>query len=254
MPREVLHLENKAYEVMNCNEKEFWWYRARRIIIRKILNEYLKEKPNAQILDIGCGTGGNLSMLSQYGNVEGVEMYQPAIQMAKQKCPRYKIFQGSLPWDLNVDNNKNYDLITAFDVLEHVDKDVESVEVLYNLLNEKGGLLIITVPAYNFLWSQSDVTGLHKRRYTKKQLERILSSSGFKVRYISYFNFFLFIPSAIGKLLLRFKKNYSADEETIVHSKRINYMLFCIFAKESAFIPEYGFPFGSSIVAVVQKG
>lgn len=92
-----------------------------------------------------------------------------------------------------------------FDVLEHVEDDRKSLEVLYEYLSENGKL-ILTVPTFDFLWTKSDEVQFHKRRYRKKELTNLLKNIGYRIDYSSYFNFFLFIPAILGKILMRFDK------------------------------------------------
>lgn len=242
-------MDNKAYEIMDNIEEIHWWYTGRREILRKVLNKFITKKP--KILDIGCGTGGNFSLLRKYGTIRGIEYSELAIKKARKKFPNIDIKKGSLPNDFPI-KNERYDLITMFDVLEHINDDQKSLEIVYNYLNNNGRL-VITVPAFNFLWSKSDEVQFHKRRYTKKQLLEILKKNNYQIEFSSYFNFFLFFPVYFGKFLIRCDKNYTTNKEMEIKSKLLNKLLYIIFKCESYFLPNIKFPFGVSIIIVAKR-
>lgn len=250
-------MEKEVYTQMAAAEELHWWYKARKRIIEKVLETSIKARnmpSSLTILDIGCGTGGNYPSLSKYGKVTGVETDLYAIDIAKKKFPGLKIIQGNLPnlSQLETENNKKYDCITLLDVLEHIEEENEALLDIKNLIADNG-MLLITVPAFMFLWSKSDTVAFHKRRYTKKLLKNSLENAGYKICFLSYFNFFLFFPAFLGKVYINSKKKYKASEEMTIPNNFLNEIIYQIFRMEALFLPYFKFPFGISLIAVAEK-
>ena len=181
-------MDCESYENMNFLEESHWWFVSRKKIIKNILDKYVTKNNRKSILEIGCGSGGNLKLLSSYGDISAIEMDKFSRKKANEKniC---KVIYGKLPNELPF--NGLFDTICLFDVLEHIDNDLRSLKKIYDHLNVDGKI-ILTVPAYKFLWSGHDVASHHKRRYTKKKIINLLSDSGFKICYSTYFNTILF--------------------------------------------------------------
>ena len=155
-------MEEEIYHKTAAYEEGHWWFKGRRCIIEKVLHDLsLPSKP--KILEMGCGTGGNLSLLSQYGEVYGVELDNFARNYASKRHIG-PILPGSLPHEIPYQDNF-FDLIALLDVLEHVEEDGLSLVQLHKKL-KPGGYLLITVPAFPALWSAHDEAHHHKRRVT----------------------------------------------------------------------------------------
>ena len=142
-------------------------------------------------------------------------------------------------------------LIIAADILEHLDDDRNGIVESYRVLT-KGGILIITVPAFNFLWGIQDVVTGHKRRYSKKEIKNKLRAAGFDVLKSSYFNFFLFFPILIGRRIIQFL-GLKIRSENEVNFPLLNFMLKAVFSLEPILLKYFSFPFGVSIFCVAQK-
>ncbi|MBF0452042.1 MAG: class I SAM-dependent methyltransferase [Candidatus Magnetomorum sp.] len=223
-----------------------WWYQGRRCILTKILNSlHLPEK--CQILEMGCASGENLSWLKQFGDPVGIEPNTWAVQRAKQKNIG-TVYQGSLP-DHLPEISETFDLITLLDVLEHIENDDLSLLLLKKWITP-GGYMVITVPAYSFLWSSLDDINHHKRRYTIHQLKNLLEKNGYSIEYISYFNTFLFPLIYSFRLLDGYFGKAQHSDVTFPHFG--NYILKQIFSFESRWIPQKKFSFGVSLAAVVR--
>ena len=140
-------------------EDEHWWFVARRKIIGALMDR-LNLPVSAEILEVGCGTGGNIALLKRYGEVTCIELDKIAAQMARDRnlAP---VLCGKLPDELP-EFSRQFDVITLFDVIEHVKEDGASLQVLASLL-KPGGRFVITVPAFNFLWSQHDDENHHQQ-------------------------------------------------------------------------------------------
>lgn len=239
------------YDYFYQIEDKHWWFQARKDIVMELIKKYYKPGANPRVLDIGCGTGMMLKYLSKYGKTWGIDKDLKAIEYAQKKAPKAKIILGSLPEKLP---KGKFDLVTLLDVIEHVDKDQEALWTIANILKPQG-VLVITVPAYHFLWTGHDDINLHKRRYAIGELKTKINNAGFKIRKISYYNNFLFLPIATAKLIKRFlKPNKSTSHFSAnVPPYFFNQSLKIIFSFEKYFLPYLNFPFGISLIVVASK-
>ncbi|MGH9963022.1 MAG: class I SAM-dependent methyltransferase, partial [Pyrinomonadaceae bacterium] len=177
-------MERELYVQMRQVEDEHWWFVGRRKIVRHILSS-LPLNGSARILDVGCGTGGNLRLLSEFGQVVGVEHDQNAASIARERNAA-AVTEGSLPNAMPFASGQ-FDLIIALDVIEHIDDDVGSLATLNELL-APAGYLLLTVPAFPFLWSIHDEEHHHKRRYVAPTLRGVVERAGFELRHLTYYN------------------------------------------------------------------
>lgn len=246
------------YEAHFALEQDHWWWVGRRNIVlhlldREIAAEHRLAKP-LRLLDVGTGGGGILPFLSEYGDVVAVDPEPAAVAAASARS--FDVRRGGLPADLPFAGEDKFDVITALDVIEHVEQDVESLVNMRRLLKPHGRL-IVTVPAFQFLWSGHDVINEHKRRYTKSELRTKLQRAGFHVRLISYCNSALFLPIAAIRLARRqFSRNDESQAALGVVPRPANAFLGGLFGMERHIIPMLPLPFGVSLVAVasIQEG
>jgi SAM-dependent methyltransferase len=237
-------MDQTLFHQMADIQTTHWWYEGRRFILRTALSR-LNLKPNAKILEVGCGTGANLLMLKEFGTVSGIEPNEFARDTAI-KHSGCVITEGYLPDDLRL--NEKFDLIGAFDVIEHIDDDLGSAKALHDALNP-GGVALFTVPAYQFLWSQHDVANHHKRRYTRTGFRKLLEEAGFRVEFISYYNTWLF-PLVLGvRIVKKIFKMKDTPDETMPRWPFINTALRLIFSSEAYILQHISLPFGVSIIA-----
>jgi SAM-dependent methyltransferase len=244
-------METQLYKQMHSVEDKHWWFTARRSIIRKMLRSLDLAVP-ARILDVGCGTGGNLPMLSEFGEVTGMEMNKGAAAMARTRG-MWPVVEGSLP-DQVPTLDGQFDLILLADVLEHIDNDTASLRTLSSLL-VPGGYLVLTVPAFPFLWSQHDIAHHHKRRYVSSTLRSAITAAHLRVLKLSYYNTWLFPAVAAARLIERVvpRKGYIANGMHLP-SPAINRVLEGIFSSEGWFLKWGYMPFGVSLLAIAQRG
>jgi SAM-dependent methyltransferase len=243
-------MEQETYRRMAEIQEKHWWYEARRQIIAAVLGK-LKLPASAEILEVGCGPGANLKMLAKFGKVTGVEPDDFSIEHAR-KVSGCRVEKGFLPDDLRVSGP--FDLIGAFDVIEHVGPDLESLKTIH-ALTRQGGYALFTVPAYMFLWSQHDVVNHHKRRYILPQFRALLKQAGFEVSYISYYNTLLFPLIAGVRMVKKLLKLKEAPDDTIPGVAFVNESLRGIFALERHIIGCgcFSLPFGVSVIALCRK-
>ena len=237
-------MNNKTFSRQIKNQEKHWWFQARKQIINQIIsNIKLKKKNN--ILDFGSGSGVNLNMLEKYGLVDIHEKNKFARIAIKNKNKKIKNLYSSLKIRKNF-----YDLILIADVIEHVRQPKNLLRNLKKFL-KKDGRILITVPAYQFLFSKKDKALGHYRRYNKKLLKNELAE--FKIENISYFNTLLCIPIIIMTLLNKLlKRDYIKEVETTPNFF-INKLCFIIFAAEKYFIKYLNFSFGISIYILVKN-
>ena len=241
-------MDKELYKQMSENEDKHWWFVGRRKIIESVLDKFYKKPASNKILEIGCGTGGNLSLLSKYGALTGIELYDEAIEIASKRniCPIYK---GSLPDNLQLKDK--FDLICMLDVLEHIEDDSRALNNLA-LLIDSNGMLLITVPAYMFLWSAHDEIHHHQRRYTLKKLEDIIVKSGLKIKYSAYFNTLLF-PLIYSIRLAGKLVNKDQASDVNMPSPVVNLILQFIFQLEKHILRFVTLPFGVSILVLAER-
>ncbi|HVI90879.1 MAG TPA: class I SAM-dependent methyltransferase [Dongiaceae bacterium] len=237
-------MEADAYREMAATEDEHWWFVARRQILGHLIGR-LHLPRTARILEIGAGTGGNLAMLSRYGSVDGIEHDPEARRLAAQKSP-IPLLEGSLPDRLPVGRG-TYDLICMFDVLEHIADDQAALAAIRHVM-KPGGRLILTVPAYRWLWSAHDIQLHHFRRYTAASLRDVASRAGFRCTRVSYFNSFLMPLVIIGRLVDQIRSS-RAVIGTAIPSRPINTLFRHVFASERFLLPYISFPVGVSLYA-----
>ncbi len=200
-------------------------------------------------MEAGCGTGGNLHMLAKFGTLDAFELDDEARDIAKSKLPM-DIKSGMLPDQIPYAPGK-FDVVVAFDVIEHVEKDVESLASLAKQL-APGGRLVMTVPALPWLWSKHDETHHHYRRYTRKALNETLIKAGLKPVRVSYFNTLLF-PLIAGLRLTRKTFGLKEQADDAMPSAMTNRILKSVFGFESNFIGRIPMPIGVSLLAVAQR-
>jgi SAM-dependent methyltransferase len=241
-------MDRGVFERMNEIEAKHWWFTARRQVIASMIEPLLRGNSSAEILEAGCGSGGNLSMLNHFGKVDAFEFDDTARQAAEKKS-KLKIPFGALPFDVPF-GGQQYDLIGLFDVLEHVEADEASLTVLTERLAEHGKI-IVTVPAFPFLWSKHDERHHHFRRYTRASLAEVAKKAGLKVKYSSYFNMFLFPLAVTTRAVKKITDSDTPDDQ--LPATWLNAVLARIFGFERHLLGHVRLPFGLSLAAVLEK-
>lgn len=245
-------MEQTIYWKMDRLEHEHWWFVSRRSIIETVLRtRLLSIGSHSKILDAGCGTGGNLDLLSGLSrDVTGLEMEPDAAEIARAKSGK-AVFLGSLP-DRVPFADESFDLIVLLDVLEHIEDDLGALATLSAKL-KPGGHLLITVPAFSFLWSNHDESHHHKRRYRLDQLTGKMRQCGLAPTYASYFNTWLFPLVALVRILQKSLRLFNKTDDLSMPSSFLNKLLSGVMSSERHILKRGKLPFGVSIMAVGQK-
>ncbi len=239
-------MDRSAYASMNAQEQDHWWFVARRAIIDSLIRTHVPLPADARVLEAGCGTGGNLSLLAQYGALDAMEYDDAARDLAAARglCP---VEAGALPGAIGFGDTR-YDLIALLDVLEHIDEDEASLRALGARLSSDGRL-VLTVPAAPWLWSEHDELHHHKRRYTHDGLIAVIRAAGLKVEASGHFNSLLF-PLAVAQ---RFAHQWLRRDTPLDArpSPLVNAALQRVFAAERHLLSRVAFPTGLSLYAII---
>lgn len=237
------------YQQFFLVQQSHWWFTTRKKIVLDTIAQFRQKHVDGNILDIGCGCGVMLNSLQSLGPTSGLDMSDEAIHFC-QEIFSGEVKKGYLPDQVPFPHG-SFSLITALDVIEHIEQDQQSLKTLYDLLRP-GGQAVVTVPAYQFLWSKFDEINEHKRRYTLKELREKLQQAGFKVEKISYFNSLLF-PLVLFVRMLNKLLGRDGASDIELPGEKMNTLLGKIFGLEVAVLRNLNLPFGVSIIAAVRK-
>lgn len=248
LPQEM---QQHTYAIMDRVEDSHWWFVGRRAILESFLKQIssslVPRHSSLRILDVGCGTGANLEMLSQFGPAEGVDVSDEALDFCRKKgLTVQKGLAETLPY-----KDETFDLTTALDVIEHLDDDVAGLREMHRV-TKSGGYSLFFVPAFMWLWGVQDDISNHRIRYTKKQIVERIEQAGFKVERATYANFTFFAPILGGRVLMKMTGIKPESENNITISS-LNGVFGRLFAAERHVLKHLNAPFGVSIVIVARK-
>jgi SAM-dependent methyltransferase len=246
LPKEM---QSHHYPILYQVEETHWWYLGRRRIIQSLVEKICTtlNNPSPRILDVGCGTGANLKMLAAYGRAEGVDISPQAIDFCRERgLDSVKLGAAEeLPYE-----NASFELVTALDVVEHLDDDVAGLREMRRVLRRDGRLLLF-VPAFMFLWGVQDDVSNHRRRYTLPSLLKAVEDAGFFVEWSSYANISFFLPVLVVRSVMRWLGLRAATEYGINISP-LNGPFSSLFAAERFILQRGKIPFGVSAVCIAR--
>ena len=245
-------MDEFLYHQFGDIDRRHWWFLARREIVLTMLRDRLPAAgaSTRRILEIGCGGGGMLEPLREFGRVTGMDMSEDALAYCRTKVgSEVELRRGDLPDDLPRD--ASYDVIAALDVLEHL---ADPVTVLHSIRASMrpGGLLLCTVPAFRFLWGPHDDLNHHLRRYGREELRGHLEAGGFTVERLSFFNTWLFPVVAgvrVGRRALGLADG-PPKSDFVMPKPWLSRALARLFATGARVMRHLSFPVGVSLLAV----
>jgi SAM-dependent methyltransferase len=239
---------DRDYELQTHQaEDRHWWYRGRRTVLERVIAD-LRLPARARILDAGCGSGRNMVEFARHGTVTGVELSETSVCLARERGAGEVIAGSVLEMPFEPDN---FDLAASLDVIEHLEDDLAALRELRRVV-APGGALLITVPAYQWLWSGHDEVNHHFRRYTRRSLQRVAEQAGWQQVRTTYFNSLLLPAAILLRVLDRFsRKTTESSLDLWVPPAPLNWLLERPLALEAAMIGRGGrIPAGLSLLAV----
>jgi SAM-dependent methyltransferase len=234
---------------MAAHEDRHWWFVGRRAVIGAML-ERVPFGPDARVLEAGCGTGGNLYLLSEVGQVAAFEPHDVARDLATGKHPDVVIAEGELPFRIPFQPG-TFDLVAALDVIEHVDEDKAALRALVEMARP-GGYIIVTVPAIPPLWGSHDRRLHHVRRYDRTRLHGVVRASGAAIVYETYYNTLL-APIAVALRLAERVTGHEAGNQERMPARPINALLAQLFSAERHVIRRGSLPVGLSLAMILRR-
>ncbi len=252
-------MDKQYYKEYYHLERKHWWFRARLEILEDLLTKQalhgLPARP--RILNAGVATGATTTMLEKHGTVTSLEYDKDCCDFLREtvKMPVVNASLTELPFE-----DAAFDLVCAFDVIEHIEDDALAVREIHRVL-APGGVVFLTVPAYQFLWSKHDEVNHHFRRYTADQLDRVLQQAAFRRERTSYFNSLLFPPIALARTVSNLRPEKETEEGTsgsdfdaYQTGDFVNSIFYKVFRLERKLLGKRGrFPFGVSLFTIGRK-
>jgi SAM-dependent methyltransferase len=261
------------YEVMFDVEDNHWWFVGRRAVVFSQIEDALgatiadaraklstgtdpsqiertgtRALPGLRVLDVGCGTGATMDHLKRYGMPHGIDLSELPLKFSRRRGHQRTLRASAteLPFE-----SESFDLVTALDVIEHLDDDAQGLSEIRRVL-KPGAPVVIFVPAFQSLWGPNDVQSGHRRRYRLNQLRSVVEEAGLRVERVSYANIAMFIPIWLGRKILTLLGRDEQAENRINHPT-INNLLAKIFSSEAGWLRNHTLPFGVSIICVARK-
>ncbi len=241
-------MDGEVFRNMDAHGQNYWWYKGKKEFVRRLARN-AGVQPGGRVLDLGCGTGTLFEFLEGWGNVIGLELSRDAIILAKNHSdvPLVRATTDAIPFKPG-----SFSLIAVFDCLEHLTDDYKALRQVKKLL-APGGVVIISVPAFNFLTSWRDVQLMHKRRYSRKTLSRLITGSGFHIEKLVYGYFCLFFPllfKAMKDRVTPKPEKFKSDIRAL--AEPWNGMLAGWLKWEAWWAEHFGLPIGASLFSILR--
>jgi 2-polyprenyl-3-methyl-5-hydroxy-6-metoxy-1,4-benzoquinol methylase len=243
------YFPTNSFKELHELEKGHFWFESRNRIINHFIHKYLGHENNRKILEVGCGTGFVLENMAQENpgfEFEGTELYLEGLRFARSRSPSMNFFQSDAR---NLPFKDEYDAICAFDVIEHIEEDIDTLKSIHNSL-KPGGYVFISVPQHMWLWSKQDEFACHKRRYTRKELKQKLIECGFAPKFMTSF-----VSTLLPLMFLnRLKNSNPTKMDEFKISKGSNQILTLGMKCDEILIKAgISLPVGGSLFVVAQK-
>jgi SAM-dependent methyltransferase len=245
-------LQQSVYDKLAAVEDRHWWWRARREIISAAIGRYAPPAPaeGLSLVEVGCGSGGNLPMLAKFGSVLGAESEPTAVEYLRRKHgTEFDVLQHRVPEPLP----GRYHVLGMFDVLEHIPDDAGTMRWVAEHL-APGGIVVLTVPAFMFLWTEQDEAAHHQRRYRHDDLVKVIPDS-LAVEHASYFNSLLFPPILAVRAAMRMtrRRNRPPKDHLGIPPAPLNWLFYRMLSAERHFVPRQRWRFGVSLLLVARR-
>jgi SAM-dependent methyltransferase len=240
-------------------EDAHWWFASRTRALLRLLDVQMIGS-GGRVLDVGCGAGNMIHHLSRYGSVVGIDNNPRPLEIARQRGYDARLARAEeMPF-----KDESFDLVTTLDVIEHCEDDLQILRECHRVC-AKGGLIAVTVPAFQWLWSNNDLINDHKRRYSQAGLRAKLEQTGFNVRRMTYSNFFIFpvaAPLILARRMVQREPQLatpSTDQEAYQvemepTSPLVNTLLSGVGRLEAAALRVTDLPLGTSIICIGARG
>lgn len=251
-----IHFELESLDVLNMSEETHYWSAVRRFLIRDIVRKYVK--PPFEFLDIGCGNGSLLKSLEQAfpgSHATGVDGYLEALINARRRTKTATLVLQDLSKQTWQQFSRTYNVVTLLDVLEHLDQPEDVLRHVKGLLKQKG-IVIVSVPAHQWLWSERDVFLGHRKRYTRTTLRMLLENSGFRVLHTSHLFSYLALPAFFHRKILPGILRTSGkniEQRELRKIPFVNAVMTGLGAFEAFISLMIGLPLGTSVYAVAER-
>lgn len=239
-------MQPSEIDKMHRLEESHWWFQGKKLLIERLISS--AGIRGGKFLDIGCGTGMFLKIFATYGSVFGVDISEQALAYCRDKVAADLTLAAGdhLPFP-----DDSFSFVSLLDIIEHTDDDLSVLKEAYRVCMP-GGAVLVTVPAFRFLWSKHDIAHHHKRRYRLPELRRIGMEAGFMVERITYTNFFIFFPVLIMRTLFSKKQNGTESDLTETPAL-LNSMLLSPYRLEAFCLGKANFPWGVSLLMLIRK-
>jgi ubiquinone/menaquinone biosynthesis C-methylase UbiE len=248
-------MKTEYYQEYYHLERSNWWFMARKHILRDQLYKLLKGRENLRILNVGAALGASSVMLKEFGNVTSIEYNKECCEFVKKQF-NYDFIHGSIT-ELPFEDN-TFDVVCAFDVVEHVQEDTQAIKELHRVC-KPGGFTFTTVPTFKFMWSEHDEINEHVRRYTMTSYLKLFNSVDSSICFRSYFNFWLFFPIAafrIGSSLWKKNNNkkMARSDNSKINGGLLSKVLLTVFRSETYMLKKgVRLPVGVSLMVISRK-